>query len=102
MKLKSILSGNFMFINFFACLAIVILLTNLKSGLASECPHSNFMVVDGKCINLDPQMKTKEKTKVDNPLSEVDELTGSSLATYASLLSLVAGGTAGYKFLVRK
>ena len=73
-----------------------------KSVLASECPYSNFMVVDGQCVNLDPQMKTTKKTKVTNPLSDLDELTGSSIATYGSLLSLLGGSVAGYKFLVRK
>ena len=60
------------------------------------------MIVDGECINLDPQMKTEKRSKIINPLSEIDQLTDSSMATYASLLSLVAGSTAGYKFLVRK
>jgi|GEM_PF-3319083 len=74
-----------------------------KSVLASECPYTNFMVIDGRCVNLDPQMKTKTKNnKVANPLSELDELTGSSIATYGSLLSLLGGSVAGYKFLVRR
>lgn len=74
-----------------------------KAVRASECPYSNFMVVDGQCVNLDPQMKTKKRNNdISNPLSELDELTGSSLATYGSLLSLLGGTVAGYKFLVRK
>ena len=74
-----------------------------KSVLASECPYSNFMVVDGQCVNLDPQMKIPKKTsKIPNSLSDLDELTGSSIATYGSLLSLLGGSVAGYKFLVRK
>ncbi len=74
-----------------------------RSVLASECPYSNFMVVDGQCVNLDSQMETKTRNnKVANPLSELDELTGSSIATYGSLLSLLGGSVAGYKFLVRK
>ncbi|MEM8828663.1 MAG: hypothetical protein AAGE96_04815 [Cyanobacteria bacterium P01_G01_bin.19] len=80
----------------------LVLISESRPSNASECPHVNFMVVDGKCINLDAQMKTKPKREISNSVSDLDDLTGSSLATYASLLSLVGGGAAGYKFLVRK
>ncbi len=80
----------------------LVIIAESKPANANECPYSNFMVVDGKCINLDPQMKIEKKSKISNPISELDNLTGSSMATYASLLSLVGGTAAGYKFLVRK
>ncbi|MCC0176534.1 hypothetical protein I4641_06015 [Waterburya agarophytonicola K14] len=82
--------------------ASFILIFESQSVRANECPHTNFMVIDGQCINLDPQMTTKKKTQITNPLSELNELTGSSIATYGSLLSLVGASAAGYKFLVRK
>lgn len=81
---------------------ILIAIAEYRPAKANECSHSNFMIVDGKCINLDPQMKIEKKSKIANPISEIDELTGSSMATYASLLSLAGGSVAGYKFLVRK
>lgn len=83
-------------------IAIFTILVNSQSTNAQECSHTNFMIVDGECVNLDPQMKTEKRSKISNPISELDELTGSSIATYASLLSLAGGGVAGYKFLVRK
>lgn len=86
-------------------LVSLLLISVSRSVLARECPYSNFMVVDGKCVNLDPQMKTNKPSKSSkntNPLSELDELTGSTIATYGSLLSLIGGTVAGYKFLVRK
>ena len=79
-----------------------ILISDPQSAQASECPYSNFMIMDGECVNLDPQMKTKKRSKISNPVSELDELTGSTLATYSSLLSLVGGSALGYKFLVRR
>ena len=103
MKLTSILfNNNLLFIAGVAAISCSLVAVS-RSVLASECPYSNFMVVDGKCVNLDPQMKTKAKNNnIANPLSELDELTGSSIATYGSLLSLLGGSVAGYKFLVRK
>lgn len=80
----------------------LIMIAESKTVNANECPHSNFMIVNGKCVNLDPQMKTEKRSKKSDPISELDELTGSSMTTYASLLSLVGGSVAGYKFLVRK
>lgn len=109
MPLKSIFFTVRLLINLSFCVVILIVLSNLQSAKAIECPYSNFIVIDEKCINLDRQMKPKKKThkkktQIANPkseLSELDELTSSSLATYASLLSLVAGGMLGYKFLTR-
>ena len=81
----------------------LLLISFCKTVRASECPYSNFMIVDGQCVNLDPQMKTKKRSNnASNPLSELDELTGSTIATYGSLLSLLGGTVVGYKFLVRK
>ena len=103
MKLSSILLKNNLLTVIQISLISLLLISVSKSVLASECPHSNFMVVDGKCVNLDPQMKTQDKrSKKINPLSELDELTGSTIATYGSLLSLLGGTVAGYKFLVKK
>lgn len=110
MSLKSVPLGVHILIRFSFCVVILILLSDLQSAIAIECPYSNFIVIDGNCINLDSQMKPKKTThkkiaKIANPqseLSELNELGSSSLATYASLLSLVAGGTLGYKFLLRK
>lgn len=103
MQLTSNLFKNNYFIVIQIAAISCLLISVSRSVLASECPYSNFMVVDGKCINLDPQMKTKARNnKIANPLSELDELTGSSIATYGSLLSLLGGSVAGYKFLVRK
>ena len=102
MGLTTLLTKTNIFITatFFAIGLIII--AESRPVNASECPHTNFMVVDGKCINLDPQMKTKKKSRISNPISGLDDVTGSSIATYASLLSLVGGSAAGYKFLVRK
>ena len=83
---------------------LAILLITISESIpadASECPYANFTIIDGKCINLDPHMKTT-KRKTAKSISQLDELTGSSIKTYASLLSLVGGTFAGYKFLVRK
>ena len=102
MKLSFLLNKQYIFAIASIFAIGLILISESRPTNASECPHTNFMVVDGKCINLDPQMKTKKKNKVSNPISGLDELTGSSIATYASLLSLVGGSFAGYKFLIRK
>ena len=86
-----------------ASLLAILLITilQLKPVAASECPYTNYTIVDGKCVNLDPQMKTTKRKKAKS-ISQLDELTGSSIKTYASLLSLAGGTFAGYKFLVRK
>ena len=61
MKLTALLTKGNIFIasSLFAILLITI--SELTPANASECSHSNFMVVDGKCINLNPQMNTNKK-----------------------------------------
>ena len=102
MGLTTLLTKKNIFITASIFAITLVVIAESRPANASECPHTNFMVVNGKCINLDPQMKTKKKTKLSNPISGLDDLTGSSIKTYASLLSLVGGTFAGYKFLVRK
>ncbi len=102
MKLEFLLQKQCMFIITTILAIALVFISESRLGHASECPHTNFMVVNGKCIDLDAQMKTKPKREISNPVSELDDLTGSSLATYASILSLVGGSAAGYKFLIRK
>ena len=101
MKLTTLLTKRNIFVGSSLFAILLITVAELTPVNASECSYTNFMIVDGQCVNLDSQMRTN-KRKNTNPISELDELTGSSIATYGSLLSLVGGTFAGYKFLVRR
>ena len=102
MELTTLLSKRNIFIAASMFAISLIIISESRPANANECPYTNFMIVDSKCVNLDPQMKTDKKSQISNPISELDELTGSSIKTYGSLLSLLGGSFAGYKFLVRK